>query len=108
MKKTVSQILLGGRIETGNDVITSPIKAVVQAERGKWRCRRYKEDAENFLKYMPYMTEYALPNQLELDLSQTLGVDDGNVRAEVEKIVDRGIVHLPPPQPVRLPPTIQR
>ena len=37
-----------------------------------------------------------------------MSVDDGNVRAEVEKIEDRGTAHPPPPQPVRFSPTILR
>ena len=106
-RKTVAQILLGGRIGTRNDVITFPIQAVVQAERGQWCSRGYNEDAVKLFNYMPYMTEFALPNQLALDPSQTLSAYNGNVRAEVEKIVDGGTVHPPASRPVRFPPIIQ-
>ena len=53
--KTVTQILSGGRVETGNGAITSPIQAVVQAERGRLRVREYKVDAVKLLKFTPYM-----------------------------------------------------
>ena len=35
--RTVAQLLLGGRAEIEDIVITSPIKTVSQAERGRWR-----------------------------------------------------------------------
>ena len=35
--RTVAQLLLGGRVEIEDAVITSPIKTVAQAERGRWR-----------------------------------------------------------------------
>ena len=60
--KTVAQILLGRRVETGNNAITYPIQAVVQAERGRWRVRGYKVNGVKLLKFRPYITEFALPN----------------------------------------------
>ena len=62
--KTVSQLLAEGRVETGNNTIISPIQAVVQAERGQWSLKGYKVDAVKLLNFMPYMIEFALPNQL--------------------------------------------
>ena len=105
--KTVAQILLGRRVETGNNAITYPIQAVVQAERGRWRVRGYKVNGVKLLKFMPYITEFALPNQLALDSSHILSTDNANVRAEVEKVVDGGTVHPPTPQPERFPTTVQ-
>ena len=35
---TIVQLQLDGRLQVGNEVITSPIEAVVQAERDRWCC----------------------------------------------------------------------
>ena len=99
----IVKILLDGRLQVGNEALTSSIDAVVQAERGRWRCQVYRNQAENLLKCMPPMKECVLPNLLEVDTTQTLGADDRRVREEVKRIANGETRHLPPPEPVRFP-----
>ena len=99
--RTVAQLLLGGRAEIEDAVITSPIKMVAQAKRGRWRFRGYLADALPLSQYTTYCTKFALPNQLALKPSQTLGIDDANVRAEVERVANEKTPHPPPPPPIR-------
>ena len=93
--------------DIGNTIITSPIQTVAHAERSKWRFRAYKADADALLQYMAYVIEFALPNQLALQPSQTLSIDDVKVRVEVEMAADKGYTHPPPSQPIRFLPTTQ-
>ena len=63
--------------------------------------RAYRYQAENLLKFMPPIEEYVTPNLLEVDTTQTLGADDGRVRAEVKRIANGGTPHPPPLEPVK-------
>ena len=73
----------------------SPIRAVGQAERGRWRVRTYTQYAEPFLNHVTDIVEFALPNQLDLVPPQTLRIDDKYVRAEVEGAAREGTAHTP-------------
>ena len=102
--QTIAQILIGCRLQVENDVIPSPIVAVGRAERGRWRCRAYMDQVENFMDFMPPIKEYVLPNPLDLDTSQTIGADNTNVRAEITRLSEEGTPHPPPSATVRFEP----
>ena len=99
--RRIMQILLDRKFQIGNEVITSTIHAVVQGEKGQWRCWTYRNKAENLLKLITPTKEYVLPNLLELDTTQTLGADDGRVREEAKRIVNGGIRHPTLVEPAR-------
>ena len=98
--KTIVQQFLGEMAEMDGCTIF-PIRAVGQAERGRWRFRAYTHHAVPFLNQVTDRVEFALPNQLELAAHQTLRTDDKNVQAEVERANKEGTA--PPPQPIRFP-----
>ena len=67
-----------------------PIRAVGQAERGRWRLRSYTHHAIPFLNQVTDRVEFVLPNKLELATHQTLRIDNKNFRAEVERAKKEG------------------
>ena len=73
--KTIVQLLLGGMAEMDGFTIF-PIRAVNQAERGRWRFRAYTNHAVPFLNQVTDRVEFALPNQLELVAHQTIRIDN--------------------------------
>ena len=75
-------------------------------ERGRWRFRGYLADAMPLSQYTTYCTEFALPNQLALKPSQTLGINDANVRVEIERVANEKTPHPPPPPPIRFIPAV--
>ena len=102
--KTIAKLLPGGMAYMDGFTI-NPIRAVRQAERGRWRFRAYTHHSLPFLNKVTDRVEFALPNHLELVDHHTLRIDDKNIQAEVGNAERDGIA--PPPQSIRFPSAAQ-
>ena len=59
------QTILGGALQTGSEVMVSPVDVVSRAEIGRWRCRASTGNVEQLLICITSMKEYVILDLLE-------------------------------------------